>query len=63
MMKTPCVVDIILLPFKFGSKYVIVLQFEMREDMPCKVACRVKLNAEATKNFREKIDDEYRVNL
>lgn len=29
----------------------------------CKVACRVKLNQEAAKNFKEKIDDEYRVNM
>lgn len=35
----------------------------MREEQPCKVACKVKLNAEAAKNFKEKIDDEYRVNM
>ncbi|KAE8720059.1 Transmembrane 9 superfamily member 9 [Hibiscus syriacus] len=34
----------------------------MREDQPCKVVCRKKLDAESAKNFKEKIDDEYRVN-
>ncbi|PPD92272.1 hypothetical protein GOBAR_DD10816 [Gossypium barbadense] len=40
-----------------------VYTFEMREDQPCKVVCRIKLDAESTKNFKEKIDDEYRVNM
>ena len=38
-------------------------QFLMREEQPCKAACRMKLDAEAAKNFKEKIDDEYRVNM
>uniref|UniRef100_A0A6V7QQH7 Transmembrane 9 superfamily member n=1 Tax=Ananas comosus var. bracteatus TaxID=296719 RepID=A0A6V7QQH7_ANACO len=29
----------------------------------CKVACRTKLTQQAVKNFKEKIDDEYRVNI
>ncbi|KAI8529650.1 hypothetical protein RHMOL_Rhmol12G0241200 [Rhododendron molle] len=37
--------------------------FNMREEQPCKVACRAKLDAESAKNFKEKIDDEYRVNM
>uniref|UniRef100_A0A7N0V032 Transmembrane 9 superfamily member n=1 Tax=Kalanchoe fedtschenkoi TaxID=63787 RepID=A0A7N0V032_KALFE len=40
-----------------------VYTFHMRQDAPCQVACRVKLDAESAKNFREKIDDDYRVNL
>lgn len=40
-----------------------ILQFQMLEDQPCKVGCRVKLDAESTKNFKEKIDDEYRANM
>ncbi|KAL5757517.1 hypothetical protein ACOSP7_020128 [Xanthoceras sorbifolium] len=40
-----------------------VYTFQMREDLPCKVACRAKLDAESAKNFKEKIDDEYRVNM
>ena len=43
--------------------HCLVNQFEMRHETPCKVACRMKLNAEAAKNFKEKIDDEYRVNM
>lgn len=35
----------------------------MREDQPCKVLCRIVLGAEAGKNFKEKIDGNYRVNL
>ncbi|CAI9117958.1 OLC1v1019450C1 [Oldenlandia corymbosa var. corymbosa] len=40
-----------------------VYEFHMRQETPCKVACKVKLNAEAAKNFKEKIGDEYRVNM
>jgi transmembrane 9 superfamily protein 2/4 len=35
----------------------------MRKDESCKVACKEKLNAGSAKNFKEKIDDEYRVNM
>ncbi|KAJ7951635.1 Transmembrane 9 superfamily member [Quillaja saponaria] len=40
-----------------------VYTFQMRKEWPCTVACRVKLDAESAKNFKEKIDDEYRVNM
>ncbi|KAJ0244803.1 hypothetical protein HA466_0183420 [Hirschfeldia incana] len=40
-----------------------VYTFQMLEDQPSKVACRVKLDAESTKRFKEKIDDEYRANM
>lgn len=39
------------------------LQFKMRNDETCKVACRIKINAESAKKFKEKIDDDYRVNM
>lgn len=35
----------------------------MREPQMCNVLCRVKLDAKTTKAFKEKIDDEYRVNM
>lgn len=35
----------------------------MREEQPCTVAGREILDAESAKNFKEKIDDEYRVNM
>ncbi|RWW09444.1 hypothetical protein BHE74_00032252 [Ensete ventricosum] len=38
-------------------------KFKMRRDESCKVVCRTKLSSEAAKNFKEKIDDEYRVNM
>ncbi|KAF8406890.1 hypothetical protein HHK36_006011 [Tetracentron sinense] len=40
-----------------------VYTFQMREELPCKVICRTKLDAESAKNFKEKIEDEYRVNM
>ncbi|KAJ1259634.1 hypothetical protein BS78_10G170700 [Paspalum vaginatum] len=40
-----------------------VYNFKMRRDESCKVVCRRKLSQEAAKNFKEKIDDEYRVNM
>ncbi|KAL5199371.1 hypothetical protein ABZP36_020574 [Zizania latifolia] len=40
-----------------------VYNFKMRRDESCKVVCRTKLSPEAAKNFKEKIDDEYRVNM
>lgn len=41
----------------------VYFQFQMLEEEPCKVACRKVLDAESAKNFKEKIDDEYRVNM
>ncbi|XP_078165032.1 transmembrane 9 superfamily member 7-like [Carex rostrata] len=40
-----------------------VYAFKMRRDEGCKVACRIKPTKESAKNFKEKIDDEYRVNM
>jgi transmembrane 9 superfamily protein 2/4 len=35
----------------------------MRKEQSCTVACHVILDPESAKNFKEKIDDEYRVNM
>ncbi|WOL09124.1 transmembrane 9 superfamily member 7 [Canna indica] len=40
-----------------------VYTFNMRKDEGCKIICRRKLTPEAAKNFKEKIDDGYRVNM
>ncbi|XP_074582929.1 transmembrane 9 superfamily member 7-like isoform X2 [Curcuma longa] len=40
-----------------------VYTFKMLKDEGCKVVCHAKLSPEAAKNFKEKIDDEYRVNM
>ncbi|KAF3785808.1 Transmembrane 9 superfamily member 7 [Nymphaea thermarum] len=40
-----------------------VYLFKMRTDESCKLACKTKLVAESAKNFKEKIDDDYRVNM
>ena len=45
------------------KSYDFFYQFEMRKDKSCTVACHVTLDAESAKNFKEKIDDEYRVNM
>ncbi|XP_020585765.1 transmembrane 9 superfamily member 7-like [Phalaenopsis equestris] len=37
--------------------------FKMRIDETCKIVCRQRLSTEGVKNFKEKIDDEYRVNM
>ncbi|KAF5743369.1 hypothetical protein HS088_TW09G01437 [Tripterygium wilfordii] len=42
-----------------NSPYV----FKMREPQMCKIGCRITLDAKNTKEFKEKIDDEYRVNM
>ncbi|KAL0346692.1 UNVERIFIED_CONTAM: Transmembrane 9 superfamily member 7 [Sesamum calycinum] len=40
-----------------------VYSFSMRKPESCKIACRVKLTAASAKNFRKKINDDYRVNI
>ncbi|KAL2502458.1 Transmembrane 9 superfamily member 8 [Forsythia ovata] len=42
-----------------NSHYV----FKMREPQMCNVVCRITLNAKQAKEFKEKIDDDYRVNM
>jgi len=39
------------------------MQFEMMEPKLCQVACRIVLSQQGAKDFKEKIDDEYRVNM
>ncbi|KAL8189548.1 hypothetical protein R6Q57_029114 [Mikania cordata] len=38
-------------------------EFQMRVPQMCNVVCHVVLNEKSTKEFKEKIDDEYRVNM
>ncbi|KAI3443636.1 hypothetical protein Pfo_000301 [Paulownia fortunei] len=40
-----------------------VYSFSMREPQSCKVACQVKITAASAKNFKKKINDDYRVNI
>lgn len=42
---------------------LFVCQFKMRIEQFCQVACRVTLDAESARSFKEKIDDQYRVNM
>uniref|UniRef100_A0A0D6R1M1 Transmembrane 9 superfamily member n=1 Tax=Araucaria cunninghamii TaxID=56994 RepID=A0A0D6R1M1_ARACU len=42
-----------------NSPYV----FKMRETRLCNVLCKIKWDASEAKSFKEKIDDEYRVNM
>lgn len=39
------------------------MQFKMREPQMCNIVCKLKLDAKTAKAFKEKIDDEYRVNM
>lgn len=39
------------------------LQFKMREPQMCAIVCNQKLDAKMVKEFKEKINDEYRVNM
>ncbi|CAI9779675.1 unnamed protein product [Fraxinus pennsylvanica] len=38
-------------------------EFKMREPQICNVVCRITLNAKDAKQFKERIEDEYRVNM
>lgn len=40
-----------------------ILQFKMREPEMCNIVCKIKLDAKTAKAFKEKINDEYRVNM
>ncbi|GMI95118.1 endomembrane protein 1 [Hibiscus trionum] len=42
-----------------NSPYV----FKMREPQMCTILCRITLDGKTAKQFKEKIDDEYRVNM
>ncbi|XP_022853149.1 transmembrane 9 superfamily member 8-like, partial [Olea europaea var. sylvestris] len=42
-----------------NSRYV----FKMREPQMCNVVCRLTLDAKTAKEFKDKIEDEYRVNM
>ena len=49
--------------FPFLNFYTVTLQFRMREPQLCNVLCRVELDPKSSKAFKEKIEDEYRVNM
>ncbi|KAJ1413108.1 Nonaspanin [Sesbania bispinosa] len=38
-------------------------EFKMREPQMCNIVCKLKLDAKTAKEFKEKINDEYRVNM
>lgn len=40
-----------------------IFQFKMREPQMCNVVGKIKLDAKNAKEFKEKINDEYRVNM
>jgi hypothetical protein len=42
---------------------VITMQFEMMEPRLCQIVCKVVLSQDDAKDLKEKIDDEYRVNM
>lgn len=46
-----------------AANWICSCQFKMGEPQMCNIVCRVTLNAKTAKEFKEKIDDEYRVNM
>jgi hypothetical protein len=43
---------------------LLIWQFQMKEDKSCVFVCRhEKLSGKSVKAFKEKIEDEYRVNM
>lgn len=43
--------------------YFAFMQFKMRRPQMCNILCRITLDAKSAKEFKEKIDDEYRVSM
>jgi hypothetical protein len=42
---------------------VITMQFEMMDPRLCQIVCKVVLSQDDAKDLKEKIDDEYHVNM
>nr|XP_016476103.1 PREDICTED: transmembrane 9 superfamily member 7-like isoform X2 [Nicotiana tabacum] len=49
--------------FEVTALRILSILSRLRETESCKVACRIKLDAVSAKNFKDKIDDDYRVNM
>lgn len=47
----------------FLIRVLTVVQFKMQDPQKCNVVCRMVLNAKTAKKFKEKIKDDYRVNM
>lgn len=41
----------------------MTLQIQMRLDESCKVQCKLRLTAAQARDFKERIDDEYRITM
>lgn len=39
------------------------LQFQMREPKMCQIICKITVTEKEAKELKEKIEDEYRVNM
>lgn len=42
---------------------IFELQFQMREPQMCQIVCKITPNDKEAKELKEKIEDEYRVNM
>lgn len=47
----------------FSYNILFCAQFEMKEPQMCKIVCKVTLNDKDVKDLKEKIENEYRVNM
>ncbi len=46
------------------NEMLLIWQFQMKEDKSCVFVCRhEKLSGKSAKAFKDKIEDEYRVNM
>jgi hypothetical protein len=44
-------------------EHIYFFQFEMREPQMCQVVCKISVGEKEAKLLKEKIEDEYRVNM
>ena len=42
---------------------VLEMQFEMTEPKLCQIVCKIAPNQDEARDLKEKIDDEYRINM
>ena len=43
--------------------FVFAMQFEMMEPKLCQITCKIVLTEQEANDIKEKIEDEYRVNM
>jgi hypothetical protein len=57
------VLEVICLNLCLPSFFLFELQFQMREPKMCQIVCKLTVGEKEAKELKEKIEDEYRVNM